>query len=158
MYQKALRHFGDYAKGRNVTSIEAIDAGLIREYLLHLEATGHNPGGVRWFYRHVKAFLNWYEQESAPDGWRNPIRKIKTPKVPEKILEPISLEHVGRMLEACDHNPEGLRDRATLLTLTDTGAQLAYKHQCSVERAIVKLASQIKSGGKGANAETPLPY
>jgi hypothetical protein len=54
---------------------------LLRQYLLWLFDTGHNPGGVHGFYRALRAFLRWWEDEYEPENWRNPIRKVKGPKV-----------------------------------------------------------------------------
>ena len=35
-------------------------------FLLHLEETGHNPGGVHAAFRTIKVFLRWYENEVEP--------------------------------------------------------------------------------------------
>jgi len=122
-YRHHLAKFINYCETRNITEIEAIDAGLIREFLLFLKETYHNPGGVRTYYRSVKCFLRWYEVEAEPEGWRNPIKKVKSPKVPEEILEPAAIDDVMKMVETCDHSKRGLRDKAILLTLLDTGAR-----------------------------------
>ena len=59
-----------------------------------------------------------------PQGWSNPIRKVKAPKVPLELLEPVSFETVTRMVKACPHNTfTGDRDTAILLCLLDTGAR-----------------------------------
>lgn len=121
-YKKRLTHFTAYCAARNLTTLEAIDAGLIREWLIHV-ADSHNPGGAHGYFRALKAFFLWYEAEAEPDGWRNPIRKVTAPKVPEKILEPVPLADVGALVRACRAGREGARDKAILLTLLDTGAR-----------------------------------
>ena len=95
---------------------------LIRDYLIYLEQKNHNPGGIHAAYRSLKAFLNWWEDEFEPDNWRNPIEKVKSPKVPVEILEPIQPDDALSMLAACDQKTIlGLRDYAIILTLMDTG-------------------------------------
>lgn len=124
-YAPRLAEFADYSERRNVATVEAVDAGLLREFLLHLQENGHNPGGVHGYFRAVRAFFLWYERETEPDGWRNPIRKVTAPKVPEEILEPASVESIARMLDTCHGSTAGLRDRAILLTLLDAGVRAA---------------------------------
>ncbi len=59
-----------------------------------------------------------------PQGWSNPIRKVKAPRVPVEPLEPVSFETVTQMIKACPHNTfTGDRDAAILLCLLDTGAR-----------------------------------
>ena len=72
----------------------------------------------------IRAFFLWYEDEVEPQGWSNPIRKVKAPKVPLEPLEPVSFEIVAKMVNACPHNTfTGDRDAAILLCLLDTGAR-----------------------------------
>jgi len=88
----------EWCEARNVQDVEHIDPDLLRQWLLALEEHGHNPGGVNQFYRSVKTFLLWYERECAPEGWRNSIKRVKAPKLPEKILGAADLADGGRML------------------------------------------------------------
>lgn len=153
-YREKLEPFFIFCEARNVTTIEAIDAGLIREYLLHLEAAGHNPGGVHGHYRAVKAFLRWYEVEDAPDGWRNPIRKVKAPKVPEEILNPVSIEDVSRLVATCDGSKDGLRDKAILLTLLDTGARATELRSFDLDDLDPVSGALTIKRGKGGKGRT----
>ena len=149
IYGPRLAHFVHYCEARNVTHLEAIDAGLIREYLLHLEEAGHNAGGVHGYYRVLKTFLRWYEAEAEPDGWRNPIRKVPPPKVPEEILEPVELDTVARLIAACDAGREGTRDRAILLTLLDTGARASELTGFDVDNLDAVTGALTIRKGKG---------
>jgi site-specific recombinase XerC len=75
------------------------------------------------YYRALRAFLIWYEKEAEPDNWKNPIAKVKAPKVGKEILEPISLETVSALLRTCNASFLGVRDKALILFLLDTGAR-----------------------------------
>lgn len=123
IYAPHLRTFTTYCTKRTVTQVEHLDAGLLREFIIHLEDTGHNPGGVHQHYRVVKTFLRWYENENDIDGWRNPIRKVPAPKLPEKILDPVDLTTVGALIATCGDGRLDVRDKAIFLTLLDTGAR-----------------------------------
>lgn len=120
-YREKLTNFFHYCQSEGFENISQLTPSLLRGYFDHL-ATNHNAGGVHSFYRSVRAFLFWYETESEPENWKNPIRKVRAPKVPEQILEPIELEVLKKLLAACRvKHYSGARDYALLLILADTG-------------------------------------
>jgi len=63
--------------------------------LLWHEETGHNPGGLHAAFRVVRTFLRWYESEAEPDGWTNPIYKVKAPKLAVQPLAPVEVEDIS---------------------------------------------------------------
>jgi site-specific recombinase XerD len=84
-YKEHLTHFITYCDAQAVKHIHELSADFIRHYLLALAET-HNPDGVHGFYRTVRAFLRWIElEEVMPADWRNPIHKVKAPKVPDTL-------------------------------------------------------------------------
>lgn len=121
-YQEKLKIFTEYCEARNITSVMDVTSVNIREYMLYLGEKHHNEGGKHCCYRALKTFLRWYEQEVEPEGWTNPIRKVKAPKLTQEPLEPISIEDIKAMLETCTlHSMVSLRDKAIILALLDTG-------------------------------------
>lgn len=151
-YRVKLFKFMAFCEAHNITTLEAIDPTLIRDYLLHLERAGHNPGGTKGHYTGVRVFLRWYENEAEPEGWRNPIHKVKPPKVPEKIIAPVALEDVAKMVDGCDSSKMGIRDKAILLTLLDTGVratELLNTNVGDLEPINGALTIQKGKGGKG---------
>jgi hypothetical protein len=60
--------------------VSELTPDFIRQYLFHLEHTGHNPGGTHACYWTLRTFLYWWETEFEPEDWKNPIRKVKVPK------------------------------------------------------------------------------
>ena len=123
IYKTNLARFVEYAHKQVITDIADITAGIIRSYMIYLEETGHNPGGVHIAYRVIKTFLRWYDTEAEPDGWRNPISKVKPPKVSEEPLDPVEMDTVKAMAAACEQTFVGRRNRAILLFLLDTGVR-----------------------------------
>ena len=115
VYSRVLTAFFAFCARRGVTSVEAIDPTIIREHLLAVSER-HSPSTVHRHYRTLKTWLRWYEAEAAPDGWRNPIKRVSAPRVPELALDPAPLDGLAAMVKRAD-----VRDRAILLTLIDTG-------------------------------------
>ena len=123
-YHENLMSFVGFAGLSQVDQVLQINAPLIREYLLWLSEAGHNPGGCHASYRSLRAFLYWWEDEVEPEGWKNPIRKVKAPRVSIEPLEPIDLEVLRALLKTCQLKTFlGDRDRGIMLTLIDTGVR-----------------------------------
>jgi integrase/recombinase XerD len=123
-YKQKLKLFLDYCQVYAIERIGQITATFIRQYVLYLEESNHNPGGKHAGFRSLRAFLYWYEREAEPEGWSNPIRKVKAPKVPLEPLEPVSHETIFGMIKTCNQGTFiGDRDAAILICLLDTGAR-----------------------------------
>jgi site-specific recombinase XerD len=122
-YKTKLSTFANFCASRMITQITQITASDLREYMLRMEEAGHNNGGRHGCYRTVKTFLYWWESEVEPEGWSNPIRKVKPPKLCVEPLEPAKLEDIKAMIETCDKTFYGLRDKSILLGLLDSGAR-----------------------------------
>lgn len=121
-YREKLIPFTRFCETQAVKQVSQITPSLIREFLLFLESKGNNPGGIATFYRSIKAFLRWYWEETEPD-YPNPIDKVKAPRVPEKLLEPVSYQDVLAMMDTCHNDLIGRRDRAMMLFLLDSGVR-----------------------------------
>ena len=123
-YGVEFGRFLQFCEPKNLQMIQEITPSILREYLLHLEATGRNPGGIHAGYRAIKSLFIWYENEIEPKDWHNPIRKVRAPKLSIKVIEPVPMETVKRLVASCDGTREtDTRDRAMILFLLDTGAR-----------------------------------
>jgi integrase/recombinase XerD len=120
-YRQKLGVFLQYTEV-NKLELEAIAPDDIRGYLLWLEQTGHNPGGVHGYYRALRTFFYWLEDE-WDNGFKAPIRKVKAPKVTLEPLPCVELETVKALLDTCENTVIGKRDKAILLILLDTGCR-----------------------------------
>jgi site-specific recombinase XerD len=121
-YDQQLAHFTRFCDLQGVMVIAGVDANLLRGFLGWHAETGHNPGGLHAAYRAVRVFLFWFEVEFEPEGWKNPIARVKAPKVPVQVLDPAPVDDVQRMMKSCDVGTVlGARDLAVLCVLVDTG-------------------------------------
>jgi integrase/recombinase XerD len=153
-YKWKLGDFGNFCSSQSIANITQISPAIIREYLLLLENQGHNPGGIHGFYRSVKCFLKWWELEVEPQGWTNPIRKVKPPKVPEEILEPVSLEVVQKMMSVCSTNMNGRRDLAILYFLMDSGVRASELLSINLQDTNPLLGDVLVRRGKGGKVRS----
>lgn len=123
-YHDKLKKFTAWCDVQAITQITQLTPGIIRDFLLYLDSTGHKPGGIHAHFRTLRAFLYWWENETEPEGWKNPIRKVKAPRVELEPLDPVNFDDLRAMLDTCKKGEFlGERDRAIFLALLDTGCR-----------------------------------
>jgi site-specific recombinase XerD len=152
-YRATLKNFCDYCEAQVITGVDQLTPDTLRRFLLFLIETDHKPGGVAAYYRAVKAFLNWYESEAELEGWKNPIRKVKTPKIDRPLLDPASLDDVTKLLKVCG-GEFAERDRAMLLCLLDTGARAQEFLSVDLEDVDQVTGTLTIRHGKGRKSRT----
>jgi len=117
IYRRHLQDLGAWL-GRPLSEATTDD---LRAYFLSLRER-RNPGGQHQAFRVLRTFYRWLEAEGVLSS--NPMQRLKPPRVPEKVLEPVPLDTVLAMLKACEGKRlTDLRDKALLLALVDTGAR-----------------------------------
>lgn len=154
-YQMKLRLFTDYCDAQVITQITEITPNVIRLYLLYLQEKGHNEGGVNAAYRSLKTFLFWWENEMEPENWKNPIRKVKTPRNPQRVLDPVEIDTIYKLLDACDNRSFfGYRDKAVLYGLLDAGARASEFVAMDIDDLDLVSGAILIRKGKGSKPRT----
>ncbi len=154
-YRQKLKLLADFCDAQAVQTINQITPSFLRQYLLVLEETGHNAGGRHGAFRAMRAFFLWYEEEVEPEGWSNPIRKVKAPKVPIEPLEPVSFETVAQLVKTCPRGSfTGDRDIAIFLCLLDTGARAREFLNINLEDVNQARGDILIRQGKGNKPRT----
>jgi integrase/recombinase XerD len=149
LYTKKLQYFLKYCERQALTQVSQITADFIRRYLLELSET-HNPGGVHACFRPLRTMLYWLEEEEVmPAGWKNPIRRVKAPKLPTDPIEPIQIEEIHQLLKTCKSNYSGVRDKAMMLGLLDTGARAKEFLNINLEDVDLGTGAVMIRQGKG---------
>lgn len=149
-YKKKLRLFSQYCESQAISYITQITPQILREFLVWLEQRGNNPGGIHTYYRAIKTFLFWWEDELELEGWHNPIRKVKAPKLAVAPLQGIKLDDFQALLESCNNK----RDKAILLCLLDTGARASEFCAMDLEDLDRVYGSILIQEGKGKKPRT----
>lgn len=150
-YSSSLGLFKKFCIERQIRSIETIPVESLRGYMIWLDNGSRNPGGLHGHYRVLKVLMNWYwEENGLPEG-TNPIRRLKPPKVPHINLEPVGLEVVSALLRTCKQDRIGLRDRALLLALLETGARASELLAIDLSDLDLDLQKAFIRRGKGGD-------
>ncbi|MEI7846669.1 MAG: tyrosine-type recombinase/integrase [Chloroflexota bacterium] len=152
-YSSYLAVFVFYCEAQAITNIHQINPDFLRRYLLLFQKE-HNPGGVHAAFRALRAFFLWIEFEDfMPIGWKNPISRVKAPKVPFVIKEPIAIEDIAALLDTCkSQGVSDLRDKAIFLTLFDAGMRSQELCDLDVKDVDFKSGRIMIRKGKGQKA------
>lgn len=143
-YRSKLRLFSESVYYEN--DISSISPDQLRIFL-HRYEMNHKPSTVYSVYRVLKLFFGWYEYELGE--WDNPMRKVRPPRVPSKIIDPASLDTIDAMLPYCN-----IRNQSILLFLLDSGIRSAEFLSLTIDDVnLVSGAVYIKKG-KGGKART----
>ena len=152
-YRDFLRTFIEYCNANSLTFIQQITSDFLRRYFLAF-GEKHNPGGVHGSYRTLRAFFQWLMKEEvmAPD-WKNPMLKVKAPKVVLDPLEPISTQDVRALSNTCQRGDLiGERDRALFLFLLDTGARAREACNMNIKDVDLNTGAAMIRYGKGGKS------
>jgi integrase/recombinase XerD len=120
-YRKKLKHLIEFCSQREIRSVMDLNASEIRTFFIFLKEKGHNQGGIYAHFKVLRSFFYWYEEENEFDEWSNPIRKVKVKSPNEPPLEPADINAIRAILKTCERNYTGIRDKAIVLMLLDTG-------------------------------------
>ena len=153
-YANKLRRFQLFGANNGISTIESITPTIIRDYLALLERDGLTVITRHGHYAAVKTWLRWYESEEEPESWSNPIEKIKPPKLPNAPIQPISMAEALKIVDRCPADLQGLRDKAILLTLIDTGIRASELLQLDIDDFNQVQGSLLIRHGKGDKTRT----
>ena len=89
--------------------------------IAYLERSAHLARETRHrYFREVRCFFAWGQRTGFLQD--TPFRGLRNVQVPLRVVQPFRREEVAQLLDACDPlSAMGLRDRALLLTLLDSG-------------------------------------
>lgn len=131
-YEFNLQDIVDKLRGVQIDQVSTL---AIRQFLVdRRESTTHMLGGkrveggishetLRAHYRALKRFFNWATLEYDLDPLHNPMRKIKTPGAKSQLPKAVAMDDVRKMIVATNQSMNGIRDRAIIFFLLDTGCR-----------------------------------
>ena len=104
-------------KHRLPIEARAVEREHIYKYLS--EFSNNSADTKHRYFREVRCFFNWLEDLEVIE--KNPFAGMKNVRLPQKIIRPYSEDDIRALLSACPETDIGVRDKAIILTLLDTG-------------------------------------
>jgi len=162
---QAVGYFADYLG--DVSDVGAVTPNDLRGFIAALREkkrwNNHptnrsdrplSPFSIASYVRSIRAFWSWLENEGYIK--ENPMRKVKVPRCPDKVIPALSPKELALIVKEINTTTvTGFRDYAVLLTLLDTGIRLSELTNLKLDDVSLDDNS-IKVLGKG-NRERIVP-
>ena len=162
-YSEILRSFCKFLKTvKQHQDLSLFTIDTIRHYILFLrhkpkylghpytpkQSTPLSPCTVQCHVRALKAFSSWLYAEGYTA--ENRLKNLKLPKVPMKMIEPLTPEEIRVAIAAINRRSDtGFRNYAIFLTLLDNGLRASEAADVTLGRLNLE-GGYIKVMGKGA--------
>lgn len=119
-YAEDLGQFVGWAEAQGVTDVEAVDAKVLRAYLLHLQQEGLARASRARKTATLRSFFAYLARQSVVG--QSPAVGLRSPRRERRLPKFLRTEEMEALLAAPDlGKPIGLRDRALLETLYASG-------------------------------------
>lgn len=125
----------------------------VREYIVEISQLGFSESSYFSLVRAARRLFKWlYEERRIDDDF---YKRLKLPRLPRPIPKAIEMAEVQALLGECDGTACGMRDRAVMLVLLDTGCRVGGL--CGLKVADVDLVKrQARLMEKGDRARVVL--
>lgn len=121
-YADTLEPFVQFLHEQGVTRLQDVTPLHITRFLALKKQTGITGVTLAKHYTILKAFWNWLVRMELTE--QNLLNKIPRPRAEQKVKPALTVEQIGRILQACEGKGWlRLRDYALICTLLDTGAR-----------------------------------
>ena len=117
-YVSDVNEYAYFLSGRG-KSAELANNADVAAFLMDLKEKGKSASTVNRKLASVRCFYDFLQEKGLIDF--DPTKNIKSPKIPRKELEYLSVEEINKLLEAPDDSERGIRDRALLELMYATG-------------------------------------
>lgn len=142
-YREKLYPFIVWLEAHSISQVSQITPEHIRTFLLEREQAGRSALTIHHHAATIKAWLNFCVSDGIINA--SPMRKVKMPKLDQRILPAFTPEDVRKLLAAaiCP------RDTAIILCLLDTGCRRSEFLALNVGDVDLKTGAVRIQQGKG---------
>ena len=130
------------------TSVSSFRSEHVYEFMEATRVRGVSPGTQHRRFRETRAFFSWCERMEFIKS--HPFKGIPNVKTDTKVIKPFTKSDIASLLKRCDPETEyGLRFRAIILLLLDTGIRRAELEGLDIEDIDLDLGRAFIRHGKG---------
>jgi site-specific recombinase XerD len=123
VYSQRLNDLLRFTDLNSYNSADSITPYVVRLFLSWLQDRGLCANTIRAYYRALHSFFAWLIREDMMS--EHPMTSIKPPKVPKKLVQSLTLEHIKAVLSIqTSRHFVDIRNCAMFLMFIDTGLRL----------------------------------
>ncbi|MBQ1400980.1 MAG: tyrosine recombinase XerD [Firmicutes bacterium] len=130
-YERDVKEFTSFVAARGIPDVKDVQNTEVVAYLLELKNDGKSAATVNRKLASVRAFYKFMIEKGVVKD--DPTSNIKSPRIPRKKLQYLSIEEIDKLLSAPDDSIRGKRDRAILELLYATGIRVTELIEANVE-------------------------
>lgn len=162
-YRWGLSHWHWWAEREGLAFPDACRPDAVRRFTSYLQTTNErwdsdwhssrrklSPATIHGYHRALKAFCSYLVAEGELEA--SPFTRLKTYKMPQKQLTPLTDAELKALLAACRDTANGERDTAIILLILDTGLRVSELLQMRLQN--VTRTGSITIMGKGSKERT----
>ena len=122
-YGETLRQYLELARQYDLPlRVDAVTPTDVYRFIAAVRARNVSDATQHRRHRELKHFFSWLKRMEVVS--ENPFQKVPLIRLEQKIVQPLTIDDLGRLLAALDPaTPLGTRDRALTLFLLDTGVR-----------------------------------
>jgi len=159
----ALNLFREFLDATGLpTDVNGVGVQEIRKFILYLQQLrawrrhptisprnrGLSGHSINSYLRAVSAFWSWLIAEEIITS--NPFSRVKIPRPPKKVMPTFNEAQIRSLLDVINRSKSpGIRDRAMVLTLLDTGIRVTELVNLKLEDIDLE-GGMLKVSGKGS--------
>jgi len=122
-YRDKLLCFTRYLERENVAEpLSGLTARHIRHFI-KTEAARTSLATAKQCFVTLRAFFSFLVKDGRLES--SPVKDMEAPKVPIRVIAPLTEEQVMKLLQTCGNDFYGARDKAIMLMLLDCGLRAA---------------------------------
>ena len=148
-YRETLGQFLEAAaNNRFPNNVAKINSTHVYAFLSDVKDRGVSAGTQHRRFRETRAFFSWCERMEFING--HPFKGIPNVRTDTKVIKPFTKSDISKLLKCCDPATEyGLRFRAIILLLLDTGIRRAELEGLDIDDVDLDLGRAFIRHGKG---------
>lgn len=123
-YREAALMLAAFTASKGMPLLQDLQREHIEDFFGALRAKGNKPATIKNRHSSLRALFSWMIHEDIRH--EHPMDRIKMPHVPEQVLPHYADQEIAQLLDAIPSKGTdlmGLRDRAMILFLFDTGVR-----------------------------------
>ena len=147
-YTTDLLGFFQFLRDRDIDSLKGVDRHVLRDYLSYLMEKGFVKASIARKLSAIRSFYRYLLREEIISV--SPVATTSSPKLDRRLPSFLTIEEVGRLLEAPDlSTPQGLRDCALLELLYASGLRVSELVSLNLEQVNLD-SNEVRVWGKGS--------
>lgn len=137
-YTYDLNRFCAYMKENGKTDVREIISTNLTSYVLYLERIGLSPATISRSVASIRAFFLYLLRRGRIK--EDPCEQLRSPRIEKRSRDSLSMKEMDRLLTApSPDTPKGMRDRAILALIYETGIQIAQLNELGLNDVNLNL-------------------